>query len=431
MAKFKILTEEGSVFLLEDGGFLNTEEEIVEFAPATNKEFTFKLYTSAGVFISSWNDVISQVVFSETINGGLSELRIELARLESDFGENSDVDFGNIIKVYAHDDDTVLIYSGKLVSYTPKVDGRKETVEVLFYSFYWELQQYLLESGGATEITYNSYEPGEILKDLLDKFTTAGGTADYTGGTVEDTATTVSYTFNTVTYQDALKKVIELCPEGWYFRVGEEGVVYLKSKSATADHDFTIGRDISIYTPEKRIDAVVNTVYFRGDGVLYKKYTNSSSITEYGTMAKSIVDNRVSVEATADSMAGRILDEQSAAEIRVQLKILDNNGETGDGERGEHGYDIETIHVGDTCRIKNVTEKGTNLWDEMLWEIDAWDYDITNAAAIVLQIMKKTYHPDYVILELSNRQPDIAKRIEDINRNLNYEQTKDNPTSPS
>lgn len=361
-------------------------------------------------------------------------MRLSLGRLESQYGEGEDVAHGNRIEVWAFDKDDnvgVQIYGGILTSYTPKVVGSEEYIEVVFLSYYWELNQYILEVGGDTEITYSSEDPSAIARSLLNQFTSDGGTADYGNGTITDTSTTVSYTFNTITFQEALKKVIELCPENWYFRVGADGTVYMDEKSATADHTFTIGRDINFYVPEKRTDAVVNTIYFRGGdtggGVyLYKKYTNSSSIGEYGERAIKIVDSRVTVTATADTMAQKIINERGSSEIRVLVEIMDDNGEAG-----ELGYDIESIHVGQTCEIKNATDKGDNLWDVMVWDTDSWDYEITNAAATLLQIMSVEYHPDHVILQLSNRQPDIAKRIEDINRNLTNEQTKDNPATPS
>ena len=399
-----------------------------------NKEILYKIFESDGTFVTTWIDVISDLSFIETINGGLSELKVELGRKESEYGEGDDVKFGNLIEVWVFDKDDsvgVQVYGGILTSYIPKVDGSKETVEVVFLSYHWELNQYILEVAGDTEVDYLTQDPTVIFRDLLDKFTAAGGTADHKTGTTTLTATSVSYTFNTITYQGALKKVLELCPENWYYRVGADGTVYMDEKSATAEHTFTIGKEISFYVPEKRTDAIVNTIYFRGGDtgggvMLYKKFTNSGSITNFGIRAISVIDSRVTVEATANTICNRILDEKNASEIRVQVKILDDNGEVG-----EMGYDIETIHVGQTCEIKNATDKGYNLWDVMLWDEDAWDYEITNASSIILQIMRIEYNPNYVILELSNRQPDIAKRIEDINRNLDNEQTKDNPTTPT
>jgi hypothetical protein len=189
-----------------------------------------------------------------------------------------------------------------------------------------------------------------------------------------------------------------------------------------------MGKDVLSYTPEKRFDNIINTIYFRGAGTLYYKYTNTGSIATYGERAISMVDERVSVSATASTMANKILNEKNLPEIRVVLKILDSNSIS---DEFDLGYDIESIKVGETCKIENATSKSNELWDEVLWDIGYWDYSITNAGATQLQIMSVEYHLDYVILELSNRQPDISKRVEDINRNLVDSQTADNPATPS
>lgn len=110
------------------------------------------------------------------------------------------------------------------------------------------------------------------------------------------------------------------------------------------------------------------------------------------------------------------------------MKVLDNSG---DNYQAELGYDIESFFVGQTVKIQNATSKGNNKWDTAVWDTDSWDYDITNASGLVLQIISMEYNPDYVILELSNKQPDIAKRIEEVNNAFIASVTASNPSTPS
>ena len=637
-----------------------------------NKEILYKLYDSSGTFITTWTDVVSDLVVKTVINGGIEPITVRLARLETQYGEGEDVKQGNLLKVYIFDKESgtngVCVYSGILASYVPTVSGGEEFIDVQFYSHFWDMNNKMLANGVATEVTYNSYDPSNILIDLLTKYHAITGTVlNYGSGTIEATGTTVSYTFNANTFQECLNTVLELCPDGWYYRIGADDKVYLKSKEITSSHYFTIGKDIMEYYPEKRFDNIINTVYFRGatsevlstiigeinaldllsdpllkayyrfengalandssgeghtltaisvpvenisgrfgsaitlagddaysavdhanfkptgnfsisawfktgstalqvifqsfayagskyagsllyinpatglisfamgkntgavlgtdlqivtsafsvidskwhnivatwdgsdmrlyiDGILetktawananayqatnyvrigcqnntgsnisffigslddvaifngkvltdteineiyngknintvttlYKKITNSGSVSTYGERSAKIVDERVTVEATAQIMADRILNEKTSPEIRIVLKLRDSNGEVG-----LLGYDIESLYPGQTCKIQNATSKNDELWDEILWDVGAWDYSILNASAIQLQIMSVEYHMDYAILELSNRQPDISKRIEDINRNLVGSQTADNPATPT
>lgn len=576
------------------------------------KRFKYMIYDSAGVFKKRWTDVYSEPRFSIDLNGGFSELVVELARSVVSFGEDGDVKHGNQLKLWCFDAGSpngVLIYSGELTRYVPSIKGRTETLKVTFLS-YWQqaqrivmeddnvgsvvslsygkdyanvtptmtannapspnvvsasteydanhpawkafdgkmsvldanagvrpwaaststgwlkidfgsgnakqIQRYIVvsrESGyrdqmpknwtfegsandstwdvldsrsdqidwgdceereyvfenytayryyrinvsanngsvvlaifemklfdgvalsrsGATMIRYRGKDPGNILKDILDRFTAAGGKIDYVtspSDSIDTTGDTQSYTFNMGTYQEAMKKVVDMCPAGWYLRVGADDVVYLKAKNTVADHIFVLGQHISEYEPEKRTESLVNRVFFMGGDPgtgerVYKKYTRSGSVTSYGKWDRRIVDERVKLTATMDDIANRILDTFDAPEVRVVVKILDNNNEQG------KGYDIESIKVGQTCKILNSTKQSENEWDVVQWDTSAWDYDITNAAAVLLQIQRIEYHPDYVVLELSNRQPDIARRVEDINQRIVDDQTKDTPAIPT
>lgn len=396
------------------------------------KRFHYKVYDSLGNYKATWNDVANVLSFSSEINAGLSPVTILLPRSEYEYGENNDVKLGNQVKIWCADSNVeggTLIYSGWISRYVPMVEGRKEYVEITLLSYWQELERYVLESGSDTTINYSSLDPSNILKDLLDKFTAAGGKLDYDTGTVDLTGTATSYEFNTNSYQEAIKKIIELTPDGWYMRVGPDDKVYLKNKASTADHVFKMGKHILSYKPEKRTENMINKIYFRGgdpgSGVLYKKYTRSGSISSYGLYAKKVVDERVLTTATMDIMATRMLDTYDEPETRITMKILDNNNASN------KGYFIESIKVGQMCKLLGATQKGNNLWDDLLWDTDSWDYDITNVSATLLQIQKVEYNPDYVIIEISNRQPDISKRIEDINRNLVNSQTVDNPTTPT
>ena len=152
------------------------------------------------------------------------------------------------------------------------------------------------------------------------------------------------------------------------------------------------------------------------DGKKVRLYVNDVLAFEYTDSKRSLPGNKFGFGARTGG---------STNEHRIRNVVLQN------GLEQKKGYDIESLFVGQMIKILNSTSKGENKWDVMQWDVDSWDYDITNAAATPLQIQSIEYHPDYAILEVSNLQPDIAKRIEDINRNLVNRQTADNPVTPS
>ncbi len=390
------------------------------------KKYLYKIYDKTGQYLTTWTDVVSEPTFSQVLNGGYTELKVKLARSVFAFGEGQDVMYDNQLKLYVMDKETneqgALIYTGYISLYNPSTEGKTEEIEVTFLSYWAQLGRELLESAGATEVAYNT-DPSLILKDVLDKYSAGGGKLDYSGGSVDLTGTTAIYTFNTNTYAECLLKIIELAPAGWYIKIDPNNVVSMKAKPLTVQHMFTIGQDILAFRPEKRTESIVNKIYFTGLGI-FRKFQTIGSINKYGVYAKKMVDTKVSDPDTANLMAQRVLNAFGDPETRVVVKIADSNG-------SEKGYDIESINVGDMCKIHNTSTKAENVWDALMFDVDSWDYELINAAALPLQIQKIEYHPDYAVLELSNRQPDISKRIEDINKSLVDSLTAGNPSTPS
>ncbi len=276
---------------------------------------------------------------------------------------------------------------------------------------------------GATTLNYNELDPSAILLDVIGKFNGQGGKLTASGATVDNTGITVTNQFNTNTIQEVINQLQSMSPLNWFFRVGTDDKIYFKLLASTPVHKFYLGRNVTYYKQEKRLENIVNYIYFTGSN-FFKKYINSGSVAAYGRFTQKMVQQQVTDIATADVMANAILNRMSSPEIRIVLRVSDSNNDDG------KGYDIESINVGDSCQIFGVASKSNNLWDNSLWDTDAWDYAVTNSAGTVLQIQKITYYPDYAELEISNRQPDIAKRVEDINKSLITWQTRQNKPIP-
>lgn len=285
------------------------------------------------------------------------------------------------------------------------------------------------------ELTYAEFlslDPSIILKLVLDKYQSLGGVVSYDLDTVDLTNTEVTYTFNVNTILEAINKCVELAPENWYWYLDYgTNLVHFHKKNELPDHTFSLEKDIIDAQFEKRIEDIVNTIYFTGGDIgggvnLFKKYTNADSIEKYGIKSMKYTDQRVTVTNTADTICNSILETKSQPELRVKLEILDSNNEQG------LGYDIESIKVGDTVAVRNITQQvGLSTWDYARWDESYWDYNIFNLSSLTMQVIKLTYKQDSVLIEASTLPTDVNKRIEDINRNLETLQTLNNPTTPT
>jgi len=257
-------------------------------------------------------------------------------------------------------------------------------------------------STGAVGNQYNSYDPSNIIRSLLDGFKTLGGNLNYSMDSIENTGSIVSYTFKFNTYFDAIKKCIELAPANWYYTINPgSGIVTFKQKSSTSSHTLIKGKHLSTFNINQSLENVKNSVYFTGAetaGVnLQVNELNTLSISTYGQWLALESDSRVTLEDSANIIISGILNEKSQPRFSVSDVTIPSTV-----------YDITTFEVGQNVGFANFN-------------------DIINS--LQLQIVSIVRTPDYVTLKLEILPPSQSKRLEDIKRNQILEQTKNNPAT--
>ncbi len=303
------------------------------------------------------------------------------------------------------------------------------------YEFFDEVTEFPIEvynGDGSTKISYLSEDPSDILKDIVLKYNQQGGDLSYSGSSIDTTGTVVSYEFNTNTILEAINKIIELCPVNWYWYVDyETNYIHLHELNKEPDHIFSLEKDLIDAKFEKRVEDVINTIYFTGGetspGVnFFKKYQIAGSVSRYGIRAMKYSDQRVTVDSTAQTIANSILENKSEPELRITLEVLDSNNNQG------IGYDIESIKVGDVVAVRNVSQQvGLSSWDTGRFDEAYWDYNIHNLSSLQVQVQRIDYNENSVRLQASTMAVDVNKRIEDINRNLEAIQNANNPNTPT
>lgn len=254
-------------------------------------------------------------------------------------------------------------------------------------------------TGGIGNV-FTSQDPSDILRDVLDNFNALGGIVTYDDDSIDDTNTTVSYTFKVATIYEAVQKVLELAPGNWYWYadVGSN-LINFHRQGNVADHQFELGRDLAAFNLEYSLEGTKNLVYFSGgnDGTGTNIFTTNSSagsIDEFGTWMSRESDNRVTTEATANTLSQSIIGRDGYPNFRMTFTVISSN------------YDIETIQLGEMVQIKS----GNAIIDSLL-----------------LQIESISRYPHNIDIEVNTLPPTVSKRIEDIRRNLMKQETIDNP----
>lgn len=117
------------------------------------KKYNIKVYSKAGVYLATWNEAINGIAFSNEINSAGGQMTIILGRNAGDYGEGSDIDFGNRVSVTCLDKESVdgqIIFQGYISGYTPIY--KDNNIEVTLLSYGAELNDYIVEAGESLDI---------------------------------------------------------------------------------------------------------------------------------------------------------------------------------------------------------------------------------------------------------------------------------------
>lgn len=345
-----------------------------------NKKFSIKIYDSDGTtFLRTLkpSEVLNTPTFTSQINGGFGQCVLDLALPFDDFDEGVSIDFMNIVKIYAIDSDNTLgrlIYTGFISAYSPYLEAAEQGVKVTVLGMVSLLSLAYYKNGSNYTVAHVGEDPADIMKAIIDHFNTvySGSLLGYdSGGTTVDTVgTNVTYTFDEDKWIDALQNAFGTVGAGWFWHVDKQGQLYLKQKPASATHSFTIGKDIESITVNKSAEKVINKVHVKYNGNTADD-DDATSIAAFGTREAIASDDRIQDATTANQKAAQQVDDNKVEKIKAKMVI-------------NSSYDLETIKVGDTCKIQNLSLEQATFNDNMM-------------------IVSVNYSFDHVVIELEEQ----------------------------
>ncbi len=384
------------------------------------KTITIKSYTSAGVFVKIITDATFEN-FRKTINGGLSDLTLKLARKIDAFNTLGDVTIGNRLDIWVYDEDTgitgVLIYSGYIEQQNVVVNGGQEYVEIVCLGVLSKLNNDILKEVSQTTLythvtdgltitagSSSAAEIADVIRAIITKFNTNNTNvhifSNETGtDTIEDTGIEMFYKFEAVPYFNALESCRLIAPQNWFWFLDAENFFNFKEPSATADHTFLLIKDVARIQASKAADSIKNVLLLFDGGSNYKQYIDDTSVYQYGRRVKQITNNDIINVATMDNIGASFLAENKDPKVRIEIDIIDNN------ESGK-GYDIESINPGDTCKITGIIPDGQIFNDSMIIREVVW----TIGKATLIVETESTFDINRFILSINKQVEELMKK---------------------
>lgn len=257
----------------------------------------------------------------------------------------------------------------------------------------------------STNASYTTDDPtADMLTAIIDDYINRGGNITYDSGEIEATGLSLNMDFISNTIYEAIKKILDASPSGFYYAVDlGENKLRFKEANTTPDYLLVKGKHIEALDLDFSIENVVNDVLFSGGDTgggsnLFTQYVDNTSKALYGTRLDRKSDNRVTVQGTADAIGESKIAEYKDEQYYTTLSVLART------------MDITLLKVGVTIGFRGYG----NFIDNM-----------------ILQITRVEYSADRVRLQVGTLPIRFNDSMEEVIRGLIAEQTVNNPSSPS
>ena len=302
--------------------------------------------------------VKNEISFPSRINGGLGELELDLAYPWQRFDEGTTIAISNIVEVWCMDDAHTRgrrIYQGYISRYTPYLKPSGRGLKVTALGKWSMLTWAKYKDGSSYTVTHTAQDPEAILRAIVDHFTTVQGAGliTYSDATTDPVGTVVTKTFTDKSHGEAVIDGVNVAGTGWWTKVDADGLLWLKAKPTQPTHIFTIDYDIQEIEATKDGERIVNLIQVRGESGATTDVSDAASIAAYGTHEKIKSDSSLGDVTTRTQSGSKDLGDNKDPKVRAPFVVNAN-------------YDLESIEVGETCRIVNYDKSSTFFSDNML-----------------------------------------------------------------
>lgn len=282
-----------------------------------------------------------------------------------------------------------------------------------------------------TSPRYESDDPTDIMQDII--------TNKYSGKVTwnpanQRTGYSVSYQFNKTRVLDAIKKCLDLSDPNWFWYIDANNKLTFKQRNFNViDHTLRLGFEVSQCAPTKTVNELKTRTLFvggtpAGETELYDEEDWFWQNDLYSLREQLMQDGRVTQLNTAKQLERTYLDAHYRPITYMTIDVVDSNSDD------KFGYDIDSFVPGQFVRIIDPSADNYQTMDgifESGFVLDETQLDIsdTHILSEPLQILKIQYKDKTATLSLGTILVDTPRRIEDIYRAQQSENTKNAPLS--
>lgn len=329
------------------------------------KNFEIKLYSKDWVLkmpITTWT---GDIVYSEELNGGQSDLSLQVV------GSGLNISCTDIVEIQEVSDTQFVpspTYSGIIEEI---IETEYETTSTLTLRILWvhtAFSDILYRNWTNREFTKTG-TAGAIITDIINSFNSQYGTLAETNnlgvnliwlGNIDMTGTSLSISFANESCLSAIGKVMKDSWFNWF--VWADWLFHLFEN--LPEKTYTLGNEILFINKKVHKKDMINSLYLKSSIMPEQYYNDSTAITTYGLKEKYLNEDGIESLATQNQKwAQRVADYKDP---RLEVSIIMKE------------QDAQSLIPGTMMNIQNSTllvnsriEKITK-WRN--WTVYVWDY---------------------------------------------------------
>lgn len=245
-----------------------------------------------------------------------------------------------------------LLYSWRLSKVNRTFSNNKENIQITFLGLYTLLNDIYFEQDWSLEFQIED-DPANIIKTVIDYFNTKyPWILSYTEESIDTYWNNIYLEFNNTTCAETLKSLMEWL--NWYLFVWADWVIQFHEIPQIITHNFTYEKDVTALTIPEDYEQVANAVMATYKEEWWLNYlttsiaTDNASITKFWRKEVIVNADNAYWETAWETYRDSYLNEYKDWKKNITLTVSTL-------------YPIESIHPGDTIRIRNIDLSISNL----------------------------------------------------------------------
>lgn len=339
------------------------------------KSFEVKTYTRAWIFKKTINpkDITSEISFSEDLDGGQSDLNLQITW---DFWDFLCTDIVEIREVDDENKQISRTYTGIIEEISVTEFEKNDVISLNILWVFTALNDIIFKSGANRTFT-SSLSPWNMVKAIIDLFNTEYGSLSgwqtqnlttnlirYTAGSIDTTWSNVNIEFDNTTCIDAIKKSLE--NTGFNFFIWSDGVCYVQKDAWQPEVSLTMWRQIIAVERKLHKRDMVNKYYHERALNNEQTYTDPVSISLFWIKEEFETDSEVQDATTQNTKWNQKI--QDYAYERNEISI------TMKPQQSASIYPWMVLSV-NNLKIPLLNKKITKITKERTyWTIYVWDF---------------------------------------------------------